>query len=252
MTILIPLRIDNEERRENMDASLSYLAGYPSLRVIVLEADTAPKYKSTVSHSNLTYRFIEDHDPIFYRTRYLNILLREVQTPVAGIWDSDVIVPVNQISEAIRQCAGGVTLCYPFDGRFYAVSANLSRLYKNNGNMDLLRQNESLHWLMHGAYSVGGAFIVQVEKYRSAGGENEHFYGWGPEDTERRERLCNLGLTVGRVTGCLYHLHHPRGINSRFANKERELGNRREYLNICRMRQNELDGFIATWPWIKK
>lgn len=252
ITILIPLRIDNEERRENLNASLSYLAGYPSLRVIVLEADTTPQYNPTVFYSNLTYRFVEDHDPIFYRTRYLNILLREVQTPVAGIWDSDVIVPVNQISEAIRQCMGGITLCYPFDGRFYAVSADLSHLYKKSGNMDLLRRNESLHWLMHGLYSVGGAFVVHVEKYRSAGGENEHFYGWGPEDTERRERIYNLGLSVGRITGCLYHLHHPRGINSRFASNERELCNRREYLNICRMRKNELEAFIAIWPWIKE
>jgi len=247
ITIVIPLRIDSEERRANLDAVLGYLCSHPEIKIILLEADNEPLYKSRINHPCVSYIFIEDKDPVFYRTRYINRMLHEVRTPVTGIWDSDVIVPIEQICEAVNKCISGYTLCYPFDGRFYDVNKSISQLYRETGNMDILVQNHSLHWLMHGLYSVGGAFTVNTEKYLSAGGENENMYGWGPEDTERRERICNLGLEVGRVAGCLYHLSHPRGMNSNFANYERAIANRSEYLKICRMNRNELEKYIMTW-----
>ena len=252
ITIVIPLRIDSEERRTNLDASLDYLCRYKGIKIVVLEADTKSQYEPRINHPNFSYQFIEDHAPIFYRTRYLNRMLEQVNTLVAGIWDSDVIVHIEQVAEAVRYCLSGVTLCYPYDGRFCAVSDTLSRLYRDTRDLDILTRNESQHWLMHGRYSVGGAFTVSVEKYLAAGGENEHFYGWGPEDTERRERICNLGLEIRRVSGCLYHLHHPRGVNSNFANRERAIANRREYIKVCRMNRHELEKYISTWSWGKQ
>ncbi|MDD4697516.1 MAG: galactosyltransferase-related protein [Fermentimonas sp.] len=252
ITIIIPVRIDSEERRTNLDAVLDYLCEYAGLKVVLLEADSKPQYNLQKEYSNIVCNFIKDDDPIFHRTRYINSMLRNIHTPIAGIWDSDVIVPVKQIIEAVKHCMKDITLCYPFDGRFYAVSANFSRLYNETGSFDILSRNESLHWLMHGRYSVGGAFVVNLEKYLSAGGENEYFYGWGPEDTERRERIANLGLKIDRVPGCLFHLHHPRGINSNFANRERESCNRREYLKICGMYRHELEEYISMWPWYNK
>jgi len=252
ITILIPLRIDSEGRQANMDACLSYLAGYPEIRIIVLEADTESKYRPAPVCNNLTYCFIADHDLVFYRTHYLNMLLRKVETPVAGIWDSDVIVPINQISEAINHCKEGATLCYPYDGRFFSVPPIISRLYRQTRNMDVLNSNDTLHRKIHGNFSVGGAFVVDVSKYLSAGGENENFYGWGPEDTERRERIYTWGLTVKHTAGCLYHLYHPRGLNSMFANQERALCNLQEYLKICKMNRSELQEYILNSHWVKQ
>lgn len=251
ITIIIPVRIDSEERRTNLNTVLDYLCEYSGIKVILLEADSKQQYKLQKEYPNIVYHFIEDNDPIFYRTRYINNMLYNIHTPTAGVWDSDVIVPVKQIVEAVKHCMDDTTLCYPFDGRFYAVSANFSKLYKETRNLDILGEYESLHWLMHGRYSVGGAFVVNIEKYLSAGGENEHFYGWGPEDTERRERIANLGLKINRVPGCLFHLHHPRGMNSNFANSEVALCNRREYLKICGMYCSELVEYISIWPWYK-
>jgi len=251
VTFVIPLRIDSEERRSNMDATLNYLFQFDGINVIVLEADSEPRYVPRINNPSFSYQFVKDFDPIFYRTHYINKMLRMVVTPVAGIWDSDVIVPMEQIADSIKHCMANDTICYPFDGRFYAVSNNISQLFKESGNIEVLYQNENKHWLMHGRFSVGGAFTVNVEKYLSVGGENEHFYGWGPEDTERRERICNLGLKISRVRGCLYHLYHPRGMNSNFANRERAIANLSEYLKICRMKQQEIVDYISTWSWVK-
>ena len=252
ITFVIPIRIDSEERRSNLDAVLDYLCLYSDVKIIVLEADIDRRYKPKIEHSGFTYLFVKDHDQVFHRTRYINLLLRNVETPVAGIWDSDVIVPFEQIAESVKCCMSEDTLCYPYDGHFYFISDEISLLYKDTRNFDVLTQNESQHYIYNGLYHVGGAFVVNFKKYMSAGGENEFFYGWGPEDTERRERISSLGLNISRVNGNLYHLHHPRYTNSRFANHECELKNRREYMKICRMNRNELKEYISTWPWIIK
>lgn len=249
ITFVIPLRVDSEERRTNLDAAIDYLCLYPDIKIIVLEADTECRYKPRIEHPCLTCHYIEDHDPIFHRTRYINLLLRSVKTPVAGVWDSDVIVPLEQIAESVRRCMTDDILCYPYDGRFFFMNPNLSLLYKETRDFDILVKNESRHLIYNGLYSVGGAFTVNVEKYLSKGGENEYFYGWGPEDTERRERINNLSLNVSRVAGCLYHLHHPRFNNSKYANLECELTNRREYVKVCRMNRRELEEYISNWPW---
>ena len=50
--------------------------------------------------------------------------------------------------------------------------------------------------LAHGPNSVGGAFLVNKNVYIKYGGENQHFYGWGPEDAERCKRMEILGLPI--------------------------------------------------------
>lgn len=65
--------------------------------------------------------------------------------------------------------------------------------------------------------SVGGAFLVNRKVYLKAGGENEHFYGWGPEDTER-----------------VY------GINSGFDCGVRDKQNLQALIDTCRMTKAEL------------
>jgi predicted glycosyltransferase involved in capsule biosynthesis len=89
--------------------------------------------------------------------------------------------------------------------------------------------------LMHGYHSVGGAFIVNKEKYIKAGGENENFYGWGPEDTERIKRMEIMNLPVCYSPGIMFHLWHPVGKNSWFANAELERKNRRELQKTCKI-----------------
>ena len=86
---------------------------------------------------------------------------------------------------------------------------------------------------MYGYHSVGGAFIVNKEKYLNAGGENENFYGWGLEDCERVKRMEILNLQVHRSIGSLFHLWHPTGKNSWFAYPKIEIRSRNEFLKTC-------------------
>ena len=95
--------------------------------------------------------------------------------------------------------------------------------------------------------AVGGAFIVNKEVYLQAGGENEHFYGWSHEDSERVKRMQILDLPIFRAQGPLFHLYHPRKENSWYGSEDLELRSQKEFLRICGMTQVELWDDIHSW-----
>ena len=247
LTIVIPVRIDCIERKENLDAVLLSLLKTTAASILILEADDKQKYFYPETTERIRHIFIEDHNPIFYRTRYLNQLLKLAETNIVGIWDTDVIFEKEQIEKAVSEIQKGITLCYPYDGRFLLMNAEKSEKAKQNILAFLEEESKDNQFAVFGRPSVGGAFIVNKQRYLQAGGENENFYGWGPEDAERFKRMEILEEPVSRVSGALYHLHHPRGINSTFGNDERDKSNVKELLKVCRMSTLELQKYIVGW-----
>ena len=98
VSIVIPLRVDNPERAENLRFILSLLLQQTEVSVDILEADTEQRFYLSETCERLRYRFVKDDDPVFYRTRYLNILLRSAKYPIVGIWDTDVIIPARYLN----------------------------------------------------------------------------------------------------------------------------------------------------------
>jgi len=60
-----------------------------------------------------------------------------------------------------------------------------------------------------------------------------------------------LGHKPLRISGSLYHLYHPRGINSGDYNHHLALSTKKEYCRICGMQPDELRREVAQWEWIK-
>lgn len=245
VTFIIPVRIDSSERQENLDVVLEQLSKRKQTKIIVLEADTGSMYRVPENYRNVTYRFVKDDNPVFYRTKYLNELLKEAGTSIVGIWDTDVIVPDDQIDRSIADIREGrAVMSFPYDGHFNLCSLEDSFVFRNNRSIKYLSGKEYPDSVIH---SVGGAFLVHRDIYLSAGGENEHFYGWGMEDWERVKRMEILELPVSRIDGVLFHLFHYRHENSRFYNHIFELSSRKEYLRVCKMCKSELIQYIRTW-----
>lgn len=245
LTIVIPVRIDCKERKENLDAVLNSLLKMTNSFVIILEADTVQRYSCKEKSERVEYIFIHDDNLIFYRTRYLNLLLKISETNIVGIWDTDVILDCNQIKNAANAVNNGITLCYPYDGRFLFLSSEQS--YNVRSDVASFLENETKDKMkapILGRPSVGGAFIVNKQRYLQAGGENENFYGWGPEDAERFKRLEILEEPIARIEGPLFHLYHPRGVNSTFDRDKRDKSNVGELIKICRMNKIELEQHI--------
>lgn len=250
LTIVIPVRIDCRERKENLDAAICSLLGTTHSSIIVLEAGREQKYSLSQQDERVKCFFIQDDDPIFHRTRYLNILLKLSQTNIVAIWDADVIVDAKQINEAADAVKKGTTLSYPYNGRFLFLSKEQSNDVKNDViSFSNDTNKDKVKTPTMGRPSVGGAFIVNKQRYLQAGGENENFYGWGSEDAERFKRMEILEEPISRASGALYHLYHPRGVNSTFGNDERDKNNVKELIKICGMNTIQLKGYIDTWNW---
>ena len=248
VTFVIPVRIDSPERSENLDMVLRQLSHRKQTTILILEADIKPLYNLKKGYSNVKYLFVEDHDPVFHRTKYLNQLLREAETELVGIWDTDVILPDEQIDRALQDiCEGKAVMSYPYDGRFYLCTPDESTFYRQEGSIDYLLKLEYSNNSNFVSNSVGGAFWVRKDLYLEAGGENEFFYGWGLEDQERIRRLFILGLPVTRVDGSLFHLFHPRNENSQYKNNEAESISRQEFLKVCSMTSRILKQYIQSW-----
>jgi predicted glycosyltransferase involved in capsule biosynthesis len=209
-----------------------------------MEADSEQRYRVKKASRQIEYHFVMDKNPIFQHTLYLNYLYNLVKTPIIAGCDTDALVPPEQIIETVEQIEqrkavmglpynGYMLLTNPSDIERYEITRNLKSLIENEENMPS----------MYGSLSVGGTFIVDREKYLQSGGENEYFLGWGPEDFERVKRIEILfsQQSVYRVAGCLFHLWHPRLLNSWYANVEYEKRGKQEYLKVCGMSTMELE-----------
>lgn len=242
LTIGIPVRVDSDERKANLLAVVRYLSAL-RCRVIVLEADAQPKAGEAGAMDGVDYLFVEDTNPIFHRTRYINRLLRMSQTEAVAIWDTDVIMDYRQILEALRLIDGGATIAYPYDGRFVMLAEDLSRQMRGRPDLCYLHSLRMKSFI--GRKLCGGAYLVHKQRYLQCGGENERFTGWGPEDAERIHRVAILGHRACHIaSGELFHLYHPRGRNSTYQSKEDARKLREEFIRVCCMSPEELKTYI--------
>ena len=225
-TFIIPVRIDSMIRLENLLMSVDSIVRHFQTRVLILEASSYPNeiIPSLLKDEAVEYTFLMDKDPIFYKTKYLNILTRQVDTPIVSIWDADVILDHVQIVDAVDKLrADAYDIAYPYDGDFLDTSDILREHYCLHHDLDFLKKHQgkmnSLYTVEGVIGAVGGAVFAQTEQYRRAGMENEAFYGWGLEDGERHYRWLEFGYRIYRSDGCLFHLSHPRDQNGMFRSR---------------------------------
>lgn len=174
------------------------------------------------------------------------------ETNIVGIWDTDVVLTKRQIIKAVGSIKNGITLSYPYDGRFIFLDFQESNKAREDISFFLKNKNRKNEPTIFKRSSVGGAFIVNRQRYMDAGGENENFYGWGHEDAERFKRLEILQEPINRISGPLFHLYHPRGVNSGYDNFIREKSNIKEFLHVCQMNKENLCNYVKTWNYKKQ
>ncbi len=218
ITFIIPVRIDTIERLENLMCSIENLHTHFISNIFVLEASAYNNHIiESLTGDKIQYTFIEDHNPIFYRTRYLNIMITNSKTPYIAIWDADVIVPYTQIYNALLALRSNkYQVAFPFNGSFFETTELIRNIFLKNRDLKILTNNTNKMLLPYGSSANGGAIFIKKDAYVEAGLENENFYGWAPEDVERKERLEKLVGRVFRSQGPLFHLTHPRNLNSSY------------------------------------
>lgn len=236
LTILIPVRLDTIDRLENTLAVTQFLLSNFETKICVSEYSAYNNgLLEKLLNKKVQHTFHEDHNPILYRTKFLNQMIRAVETPYVAVWDTDVIVHGDQIIKSVELLRNGeADFVYPYEKQFLDTSPILRKLYFEKRKIEILEQNTKKMKDMYSPNPVGGAFLADLKAYIEAGSENEDFYGWGMEDGERFCRWENLGYRIKRVPGPLFHLSHGRGINSTFHNVDQRLIKFKEYNSVRR------------------
>ncbi|MCC7575971.1 MAG: hypothetical protein KK926_03925 [Methanomethylovorans sp.] len=190
-------------------------------------------------NKKIRYSFQEDNDPILYRTKLLNQMASQVETPYFACWDADVIIPIGQIAKAVELLRNNMTdFVYPYEELFLDTSLILRKLFLIEKTSLVLEKNIKKMAAMYLPNPLGGVFLARLDKYKEAGLENENFYGWGMEDGDRYYRWINMGYRVNRIHGPLFHLSHVRGINSQYHNEDQKFIKEKMVLNVKRNKEN--------------
>lgn len=240
VTFLLIAKFDSMERLENTIYVVNFLnACFETNIKLWVYGLWNNKIINQMLPTNIDFEFHEDFDPIFYRTHFLNNMIETVDTKYISVWDVDVIICKEQIVESMNRLRNGCDVVYPYDV-FFDTTDELRRLFlSSNCNFDILTNYTKYMIKMYEPIPVGGVYIISRECYVNSGKENENYYGWGYEDGDRYYRWMNLHYKIERIRGPLFHLSHPRGINSTEENSELELIKKRELFNTIRNRSNE-------------
>ncbi|WP_162633222.1 galactosyltransferase-related protein [Echinicola strongylocentroti] len=248
VSFLIPVRIDHTDRLTNLEVIIAYLSKYFDTSVWIWENDVEPKVPDWIRKTT-NYHFEPSKGDLFRRTRINNRLIKACDTPIAVLYDTDVIIPPQQLIasvEMIRQHRAGFAL--PYDGRFVQVDRYHRKLFSRLLEPRML--TDSLTAFAVDTYlSVGGCFVFDREVYRRCGMENEGIEGWGHDDAERVKRLEKLGYSIFRPEGPLFHLWHERTVNSWFYDEVRAIRSCRAYLETCKADRGALERSISLWRW---
>ena len=241
MTFMIPVRFDSIIRLENLVLSVNYICRNFNTNIIVLQAAKYDNgYVKKLLGNKVTYRFIEDFDNVFYRTKYLNYMTLMTNTPYISIWDADVVIPKEQLVKAVDELDKGADVVYPYDGHFYDTTSIIRELYLTHPSIKILERNRDKMYMRYGNKMTGGAIFVNRDAYISSGMENVDFYGWGPEDGERYMRWEKLGCKISVIKGHLFHLTHERGNDSKFRSFNQMLATNMELAKLCKSSKEEI------------
>jgi hypothetical protein len=230
LTSIIPVKIDSEQRKKNIDITLRYLLQNTDSKIIITECDDHPKFD--VKHYNsdrIKYKFEKIQNNFFHRTRLINQMLNEVDTPVVANYDADVFLPKHlyEIAEQLI-LTNQADVIYPYkfntlqpngyyDGlgqiRIFSDTPGLDKFYKTL-NIDDLTPDQRSPW----PSQYGHVQFFNTDCYIKGFMENENYIHWCPEDQERGIRFQKLGYRVIWLDSLVYHQEHPPSTQSQPSN----------------------------------
>ena len=264
-TFIIPLKIDSNDRKNNLYINLNYLNFHFKTNIMIYEkGDFVYKNKEELikKFNNLNFQFISDTDKnekIFHRTKYLNVMLDIVKTPVVCNYDIDVIFD----QYVYKKCqdlilSNELDMIFPYGQGYFQIEvtkeANIDTFLEQPLIFNILKNqknNTNNPPLILKYAQYGHAIFFNTRSYRQAGGENENFISWGPEDQERYYRFKKLNYKLSWMSNNIYHFDHERGIDSGYSNPY-ITSNDNLFERLKDMNQNEFISYYKNQDYYKK
>ena len=232
-TFIIPVKIEHPDRYRNAQTVLGFLNHHLKTNVFIYEIsdDGESKLDFLDSLGNLRIKhWVSEPDrpvpgeetAIFHRTRYLNLMLDEVETPVVCNYDIDVLISPDFYQKCQDLILEGESdVIYPFkfglNGQIRVLEGFDYEKFRENG-FDLFMINREGPMNYYDS-EYGHCIFFNTTLYKKYGAENENFISYGPEDKERGVRFSKIGLNVQWMEDSIvYHFEHFRGSDSGSSN----------------------------------
>ena len=243
----MPVRVESQDRANNILTSVSYLLYHLDTNIIILEDDKISRVPGILGNKidQVKYIFNRNDEYLFWKTKHLNTMALQVTTPIMVMYDCDIIME----PDGYQKTRDMITK----DGFEYVVGfGDLTRV--NQLQHDTLRRTMNPRKLFENGKmraAVGSPAWVLKDKYMEAGMENEFFKSWGFEDNERHWRFIRMGLKHRHGEGALWHLEHCRVSNNFNSNPHLDTN-----ANLFHAVEGELPeqtrARVATFPWLKE
>lgn len=253
ISIIIPVKIDHENRRENLKTIIAFFNKYfEEYELIILEHSSQQNCKFLEEHSNIKYSY-KQVDGLMHRTQMLNDGVKSSNRRFIASYDTDVIFYPETIDLTMKMLRDGHSFVYPYNGVFIEITGTLQNKYmesldhsilpRHNANVELYTRGED-YQIVHNR-GLGGAVFFERNTFLMYGGYNKKFISWGYEDNELISRFTKIGINVCRPgeCHCIYHLSHFRGIDSS-PGQPHEKQNMSEYAKVNAMPKNVLLKYI--------
>ena len=225
-TLIIPVKIEHPDRLRNAKTTLGFINSHFKTNVFIYEisddGESKLDFLTDLTNLNIKHWCVKT-EGAFHRTKYLNIMLDAVETPVVANYDIDVILrPEVYMYCQDRIINNGVPVIYPYEGGKngqFQVHQNFDYKGFEKSEFDMGFFNGDTSITVYDA-ECGHCIFFDTEIYRKLGGENEEFISYGPEDKERMIRFQKL--TDDKVewirNAKVYHFEHYRSQDSSSAN----------------------------------
>lgn len=247
VTFTIPVKLDHEDRRKNVNLSLCLLQRDFNANYIVGEQG-GPHFE----YIGQWAKYINYPYEQFHRTKMLNEMAKAAETKFIVNWDADMICPPMQLFLAVEALRNGADMVYPYDGSFARVPRK-DWFRKIEKHLDIGIVGDTPFSGKRGGpmptTSVGGAVLFNKQSFIEGGMENEYMISYAPEDCERYDRFNMLGFKVQRVHGTIYHMDHFIGPDST-SRQPLFKNNKAEIEKIRNMNKSQLWEYVSTWPWL--
>jgi len=198
LSFIIALRIKDNERLNNINITVNYLLKNFNTNIIIVEAsDLSCKSQFEFDIEAITHVFIKDENPTFNRSKYFNIGLTHVITPVLVLYDCDILLPIESYILGRNKILEGFDMFLPFSDLFYNINYENKKLINETLDLNTIKINE------YDRPGCGGACFMNAEIYKYLGGDDENIAGWGPDDIDRIYCMKKFGLKISNLD-----IHH--------------------------------------------
>lgn len=245
LTIIIPYRkTDDPQREENMGITLNYLSKLGIRNIIISEhSNKSTKQFLIDKYENLfesfSVIFDNSNGSSFNKSRSINQGVIKSKTPYFAAFDMDTLTKKKNIDLAIYLLDREFEVVHPFNRMVMDITDKESFIE----DYDFSQVNSSVQYR---DWADGGIVFWNKNSFIDIGMMNEHFQGWGGEDTEILIRANVNQIKQIRIDDILYHLYHYRP-------QKRPKKNADEIILISKLKsKKELQKEIRKWPWVVK